>query len=91
MRIYSLPGCRDGVKPSQFVDTIDRQDVQPLSPPNTAVQHIEGTSTVPSNSSACKESIKLHINLENIGTDVVGDTDSSPVAKVDSRTKQYTK
>ena len=56
-RNCSITEYREGVKPSPTVDTTDRQDFQPLSPPNTAVQHTEDPSAVPSNSSLSKESI----------------------------------
>ena len=57
---------------------------------STAVEDTKGPSTVLSSSSACKESNKLNINLEDIGCGIVGDTDPSPVAQVE-RTKQDTK
>ena len=50
---------------------------------------MEGPSVLPSNSHTSKESI--NVNLEDIGSDTVGNTDSSPVAKVDNRTKQHMK
>ena len=57
----------------------------------TTVQHIEGHVAVTSNSSVSNKSLKLNVNLEDICSDVDGDTGSSPVAKVDSRTKQHIK
>ena len=54
---------KDDVKPSQSVDTRDRQDIQLLSPPNTAVDHTEYTRAVPSNSSASRDSIKPNVNF----------------------------
>ena len=39
-RNCNLSEDRDVAKPSQSVDTTEIKDVQPLSPPNTAVQHI---------------------------------------------------
>ena len=72
------------------MDTTERQDVQACSLPNTSVQHPEGPSEVPSNSSASKESYKHNVDFQDIGIIVVSDNDSSPVAKVDSSNQQHT-